>query len=176
MARRQLGTAASANAHLLTRADADARYTGFGLLDAKGDLIVATANDTAARLAVGANGSMPIADSSASTGIAWASLSWTNVSFQNSWVDFDAANWQRVQYRKIGDLVMGRGCAKSGTIGGAGVIYTLPTGFRPPVGIAVPANSNAAFAHLVINTAGEVIAVTGSNVIYWVNFIFSITS
>jgi hypothetical protein len=42
------------------------------IVDAKGDLIAATANDTPARLAVGANGTILTADSSASTGLAWA--------------------------------------------------------------------------------------------------------
>ncbi len=42
------------------------------LLDAKGDLISATANDTPARLAVGTNGQVLTADSTASTGIKWA--------------------------------------------------------------------------------------------------------
>jgi hypothetical protein len=41
------------------------------LLDAKGDLIVATADDTPARLAVGTDGQVLKADSSASTGLAW---------------------------------------------------------------------------------------------------------
>ena len=43
------------------------------LLDAKGDLIVASANDTAARLAVGADNTFLVADSSAATGLAWKS-------------------------------------------------------------------------------------------------------
>lgn len=41
------------------------------LWDAKGDLAVATGADAASKLAVGANGQVPVADSSASTGIAW---------------------------------------------------------------------------------------------------------
>jgi hypothetical protein len=41
------------------------------LVDAKGDLIAATANDTPARLAVGNNGETLIADSSTSTGLRW---------------------------------------------------------------------------------------------------------
>ena len=44
------------------------------LLDAKGDLIVATAADTAARLAVGTNGHALVADSGASTGVKWAGV------------------------------------------------------------------------------------------------------
>jgi len=44
------------------------------LLDAKGDLIAATAADTPARLAVGTNGQYLKADSTASTGLSWATL------------------------------------------------------------------------------------------------------
>ena len=42
------------------------------IVDAKGDLITATANDTPARLAVGTNGQVLVADSSTPEGIAWA--------------------------------------------------------------------------------------------------------
>jgi hypothetical protein len=42
-------------------------------IDAKGDLIAGTAADTFARLAVGTNGQTLVADSTASTGLKWAS-------------------------------------------------------------------------------------------------------
>jgi hypothetical protein len=44
------------------------------IFDAKGDLIAASAADTAARLAVGTNGQVLTADSTASTGLAWNTL------------------------------------------------------------------------------------------------------
>jgi hypothetical protein len=43
-----------------------------GLVDAKGDLIVATADNTPARLAVGTNGFVLTADSAEATGLKWA--------------------------------------------------------------------------------------------------------
>jgi hypothetical protein len=42
------------------------------IFDAKGDIIAATADDTASRLAVGTNGQILTADSTAATGLAWA--------------------------------------------------------------------------------------------------------
>ena len=45
------------------------------IVDAKGDLITATAADTPARLAVGTNGQTLVADSSTATGLKWAAAS-----------------------------------------------------------------------------------------------------
>jgi len=50
----------------------DANAIQNSIVDAKGDLISATANDTPARLAVGANGETLVADSSTSTGLRYS--------------------------------------------------------------------------------------------------------
>lgn len=49
------------------------------IVDAKGDLIAATAADTPARLAVGTNGQVLTADSTAATGLAWAPVNATSM-------------------------------------------------------------------------------------------------
>jgi hypothetical protein len=50
----------------------DANAIQNAIVDAKGDLIAASAADTPARLAVGTNGQVLTADSTAATGLAWA--------------------------------------------------------------------------------------------------------
>lgn len=51
----------------------DATKIPLSLVDAKGDVIAATANDTVTRLPVGSNNQVLIADSSTSTGLRWGS-------------------------------------------------------------------------------------------------------
>ena len=50
----------------------DANAIQNAIVDAKGDLITATAADTPARLAVGTNGQILTADSTTATGLKWA--------------------------------------------------------------------------------------------------------
>lgn len=54
------------------------------IVDAKGDLIAATAADTPARLAVGTNGQVLTADSTAATGLAWATAATGGMTLLNA--------------------------------------------------------------------------------------------
>ena len=57
------------------------------IVDAKGDLIVGTADNTVARLAVGTAGYVPLADPSAATGIAWYPYLWDQFTAGTTTVD-----------------------------------------------------------------------------------------
>jgi len=67
----------------------DANAIQNAIVDAKGDLIAATANDTPARLAVGANDTTLFADSTAATGLAWGG-NWAN--FTPTFTNFTLGN------------------------------------------------------------------------------------
>jgi hypothetical protein len=62
------------------------------IVDAKGDLITATAADTPARLAVGSNGDTLVADSAASTGLRWQG---NFAAGKNKIINGDFNIWQR---------------------------------------------------------------------------------
>jgi hypothetical protein len=51
------------------------------LVDSKGDMFVATADDTVGKLSVGANGTVLTADSSQVSGVAWVAPSSTGETF-----------------------------------------------------------------------------------------------
>ena len=66
---------------LSTHAAAADPHTGYvleSLLDAKGDLIVATADNTPSRVAVGTNGYSLVAASGATPGVQWGISAWTS--------------------------------------------------------------------------------------------------
>jgi hypothetical protein len=70
-----LSKASNANMDFTWVTSDDANAIQNAIVDAKGDLIAATAADTPARLAVGTNGQILTADSTAATGLKWASPS-----------------------------------------------------------------------------------------------------
>jgi hypothetical protein len=70
----------------------DANAIQNSIVDAKGDLISATANDTPARLAVGANGETLVADSSTSTGLRYQG---TQNAGKNAIINGGMDIWQR---------------------------------------------------------------------------------
>jgi hypothetical protein len=65
------------------------------LVDAKGDLITATADNVPARLAKGADGTILVSDSTTSTGLAWQPYAAIQVAGKNKFINGDFSNWQR---------------------------------------------------------------------------------
>jgi hypothetical protein len=79
------------------------------IVDAKGDLIAATAADTPARLAVGTNGQVLTADSTAATGLAWAAIpaptyTWATYTPTNTGLTLGNGT-QTARYVKVGKTV-----------------------------------------------------------------------
>jgi hypothetical protein len=73
------------------------------IVDAKGDLIAASANDTPARLAVGANNTVLIADSAEATGLKWGG-GWTT--WTPTYVNFTLGNGTvTARYQQVGKTV-----------------------------------------------------------------------
>ena len=70
----------------------DANAIQNSIVDAKGDLIAASANDTPARLAVGNNGETLVADSSTSTGLRWQG---SQAAGKNAIINGGMDIWQR---------------------------------------------------------------------------------
>jgi hypothetical protein len=65
------------------------------LVDAKGDLITATADNVPARLAKGADGTVLVADSSTSTGLAWQPYATQQVAGKNAIINGNFDFWHR---------------------------------------------------------------------------------
>jgi len=104
------------------------------IVDAKGDLIGATANDTPARLAVGANDTVLVADSGAATGLAWKSSAtiypWQ--AYTPSTGNFTIGNGTLIsRYQQIGKLV---NVFIKFTLGSTSAISTTPFFSLPVTG------------------------------------------
>jgi len=111
-------------------------------VDAKGDLITATANDTPARLAVGANNTILCADSATATGLKW----------QGNWTTWTPT---------IGNISIGNGTvtARTSQLGNT-VFFSLKITFgstttisgSPNFTLPVTANSIATFPCYLLDT------------------------
>jgi len=87
---------------------------------------------------------------------------WTNLVFQNGWVDYDVPGYGNAQFTKSKDgLVSLRGLIKNGTVGA--VIATLPQGYRPSKQVLSATASGGSIARLDIDTSGNIWASTGYN-------------
>jgi len=78
------------------------------IVDAKGDLIAATANDTPARLAVGANDTMLVGDSTAATGLSYKSAAtlYPWATWSPTYTSLTVGNGTvTARYQQIGKLV-----------------------------------------------------------------------
>jgi len=82
--------------------------------------------------------------------------------FQNSWVNFDAANQRKAGFRVGLGYAELCGLIKNGTTGGA-VIFTLPAVAWPPKPVRFAVESNGAFGFVEIGASGDLKLWTGVN-------------
>lgn len=108
-----------------------------GMVDAKGDLLVGTAADTAARLAVGSNDQVLVAASGETTGVKWASATslfgtWT--AFTPTWTNFTIGNGTNdFKYTIINKIMIVAGAV---SLGSTSVMGTDPK-------MTIPASATA---------------------------------
>jgi len=118
------------------------------IFDAKGDLLTASASDTPARLAVGANDTMLVADSTAGTGLAYKSAAtlypWTT--FTPTYASFTLGNGtvNYAQYLQIGKIVFVRVSVTLGSTSSVAGGF----GITAPVAIGEPNSTYNGFANL----------------------------
>jgi len=130
------------------------------IVDAKGDLIAASAADTPARLAVGADFAFLKADSSQSTGLAWDNAAWT------SWTPTITANSGSFttvsstgQYKRVGKICFVRQTitiTTNGTAAGT-VNSTIPfTGTNIFIGVFREDQSTGALGQISVGSTTAV--------------------
>jgi hypothetical protein len=104
-------------------------------IDAKGDLVAGTAADTFARVAVGTNGQVLTADSTAATGLAWASASspsytWTSytptIGAATGSITTSSATGKYIQIGKFIFVVCQAVITNNGTGGGSYLSVSAP--------------------------------------------------
>jgi len=89
---------------------------------------------------------------------------WTTLTLQNSWV-FYGGIYATPQYTKSPDgLVSLKGLIKSGVVTAGTVIAQLPVGYRPLARVLFGTVSNEVDSRVDIDTNGNIMILTGSNV------------
>ena len=113
------------------------------IVDAKGDLITATAADTPARLAVGNNGETLVADGSATTGLRWQS---NFAAGKNKIINGDFGIWQRgTSFANVASGSFSADRWRNGTNNGDGTVAASQEAFTP--GTAPVAGYESSFFH-----------------------------
>lgn len=91
-----------------------------------------------------------------------ATAGWCGFTFQNSWVNYNAATYSSGAYTKGTDgVVQLKGLIRSGTIGA--VVTTLPAGYRPGHQLLISVQSADAIGVIDIYPNGNVYASIGTN-------------
>jgi len=148
----------------------DANAIQNAIVDAKGDLITATAADTPARLAVGTNGQTLVADSTASTGLKWATpasgggltllqtLSCTTATTTSSSI---SSSYKSIYIELVGGQLNGEQITLRFNSDASGLYYAGPVGST--ANQAMTATSIALSYQNVGNVATNLMAITIPN-------------
>lgn len=132
------------------------------VLQAAGDLLYGSAKGAVTRLANGVTGQLLQAGASAPV---WAGDTvWTAPTLLNSWVNFGSGNQVAGFFRDANGFVHLRGMVKSGTLTLAA--FTLPAGYRPSANVNFACVSNGAFGQCFVDSSGNVMPQTGSNIYF----------
>lgn len=138
---------ASANSAALAATVVASAVSGT-LIDAKGDLLVGTANDTVTRLPVGTNGQVLVVDSAEASGIKWAAPSAADITSVNA----------------------GTGISGGGTAGDVTITNSMATALTTKGDIIV-ATGSGTFVRQAVGSNGQVLAANSAQAdgVEWVN-------
>jgi hypothetical protein len=120
------------------------------VIDAKGDLIVGSSNDTVARRAVGSNGQILIADSAQTTGLRWGN---------------------DPQFQKYSEGLVSVGTYSGSTIGNAANVYYIEVGSNQTLALAagVTTASTAYSLSLIVKNTASGVSLTFPSSVKWPN-------
>lgn len=93
--------------------------------------------------------------------------------FENSWVNYSAGTHQAARFWKDPmDMVHVEGLVKNGTVGGGGVVFTLPAGYRPAAVLIYATDTGTGYGRVDVAADGKVTAVSGGNGNFSINLSF----